>query len=73
MRRKVKPREAEVYVDGYLAGVVDDYDGAFQQLNLDVGPHRIELRHPGYESISFEIRTQPDQKITYKAELKPVP
>ena len=69
----MKPRETEVYVDGYFAGIVDDFDGAFQQLNLDVGPHRIELRHPGHESISFEIRTQPDEKITYKADLKPAP
>lgn len=73
LRLKVKPREAEVYVDGYFAGVVDDFDGAFQQLNLDVGPHRIELRATGYEPISFEIRTQPDEKITYKAELKRIP
>jgi hypothetical protein len=73
LRLKVKPREAEVFVDGYFAGVVDDFDGAFQQLNLDVGPHRIELRATGYESISFELRTQPDEKITYKGELKRVP
>ena len=67
LRLKVQPRNAEVFVDGYFAGVVDDFDGAFQQLNLDVGPHRIELRAAGYESVSFEIRTQPDEKITYKA------
>ena len=73
LRLKMKPREAEVLVDGYFAGVVDDFDGAFQQLNLDVGPHRIEVRYAGYEPTSFEIRTQPDEKITYKGELKPIP
>ena len=73
LRLKMKPREAEVFVDGYFAGVVDDFDGAFQQLNLDVGPHRIEVRHTGYEPTSFEIRTQPDEKITFKGELKPIP
>lgn len=73
LRLKVKPRDAEVFVDGYFAGVVDDFDGAFQQLNLDVGPHRIEVRAAGHEPVSFEIRTQPDEKITYKGELKPVP
>lgn len=73
LRLKVKPREAEVFVDGYYAGTVDDFDGAFQQLNLDVGPHRIEVRLAGYEPVSFEIRTQPGEKITYKGELKPVP
>jgi hypothetical protein len=73
LRLKVKPREAEVFVDGYFAGVVDDFDGAFQQLNLDVGPHRIEVRQAGYEPLAFEIRTQPDEKITYKGELKRLP
>lgn len=69
LRLKVKPREAEVFVDGYFAGHVDDFDGIFQRLNLDVGPHRIEVRHPGYEPITFEIRIQPDQTITYEAEM----
>jgi hypothetical protein len=69
----MKPKQAEVFVDGYFAGIVDDFDGAFQQLNLDVGPHRIEVRHPGHEVLAFEIRTQPDEKITYKGKLKPLP
>jgi hypothetical protein len=73
LRLKVKPNEAEVFVDGYFAGVVDDFDGAFQQLNLDVGPHRIELRATGYEPLSFELRTQPDEKITYRGGLKRLP
>lgn len=73
LRLKLKPKEAEVFVDGYFAGIVDDFDGAFQQLNLDVGPHRIEVRHPGHEPLTFEIRTQPDEKITYKGTLKPLP
>jgi hypothetical protein len=73
LRLKMKPKEAEVFVDGYFAGIVDDFDGAFQQLNLDVGPHRIEVRHPGHEPLAFEIRTQPDEKITYKGKLKPLP
>ena len=29
------PRDAQVLVDGYYAGVVDDYDGVFQHLNLE--------------------------------------
>ena len=37
------PRYAQVFVDGYYAGEVDDYDGIFQRLNLEPGPHRIEI------------------------------
>ena len=32
IRLLVTPRDASVYVDGYAAGVVDDYDGVFQRL-----------------------------------------
>ena len=70
LKIKVKPRDAEVYVDGYFAGEVDDYDGVFQKLRLEPGPHRIEIRLEGYEPLTFEVRIQPDRTITYKGELK---
>ena len=50
VRLEVKPRETEVYVDGYYAGVVDSYDGFFQRLRLPAGEHEIELHLDGYES-----------------------
>ena len=70
LKLKVKPRQAEVLVDGYFAGSVDDYDGTFQELHLEPGPHRIEIRLEGYESLSFEVRILPDQTVTYKGELR---
>jgi PEGA domain-containing protein len=70
LRLKIKPRDAEVYVDGYYVGVVDDFDGIFQRLHLDSGPHRIEVRAPGYESLSLEVRITPDHTTTYEGELK---
>ena len=72
LRLKIKPREAEVYVDGYYVGQVDDFDGIFQRLHLDSGAHRIEVRAPGYESLSFEVRISPDHTTTYQGELKKV-
>ena len=39
LRFKVTPKEAAVYVDGYYAGVVDDYDGVFQRLHVTPGQH----------------------------------
>ncbi len=73
IRLKISPRNAEVYVDGYFAGEVDQYDGVFQKLNLDAGPHRIEIREEGFDALSFEVRIQPDRKITYRGELKEGP
>ena len=73
VRLKVKPRDAEVLVDGYFAGQVDDFDGMLQSLRLDSGGYRIEIRKPGFETLTFDVRVQPDRTITYRADMKPVP
>jgi hypothetical protein len=73
LRLRVAPRHAEVYVDGYYAGVVDDYDGIAQSLTLESGPYRIELVAPGYEPLEFNVRITPGNKVTYRGELRPRP
>lgn len=73
VRLKVKPRDAEVYVDNYFAGYVDDFDGIFQSLKLDTGGYRIEIRKPGFETLHFDVRVQPDRSVTFRGEMKPVP
>ena len=70
LRLKVEPRDAEVYVDGFFAGHVDDFDGAMQKLKVVAGPHRIELKAPGYETTTFEVNVVADQTTSYKTELK---
>jgi hypothetical protein len=66
VRIKVDQRDAEVYVDGYFAGVVDDFDGMWQQLRLDDGGHKIEIRKTGMETLTFEVMIQPGRTITYR-------
>ena len=70
LRLKVKPRDAWVFVDGYFAGVVDKFDGVFQRLRLEPGPHRIEISADGYETLTFDVQVRPDETITYKGELE---
>ena len=72
LRLKIKPREASVFVDGYYVGLVDEFDGAFQRLQIEAGPHRIEVRAPGYETLTFEVRLVPDRTTTYTGELKKI-
>ena len=72
LKLKIKPRQAEVYVDGYFVGVVDDFDGIFQRLHVESGPHRIEVRANGYETLEFEVRITPEHTTTYTGELKRV-
>jgi hypothetical protein len=72
LRLKIKPREASVFVDGYYVGTVDDFDGMFQKLHIEAGPHRVEIRAPGYETLTFEVRLVPDHTTTYTGELKKI-
>jgi hypothetical protein len=51
VRINVKPREAAVYVDGYFAGKVDDFDGTFQRLHIQPGQHEIIIYLKGYRTI----------------------
>jgi hypothetical protein len=69
LRLKVKPVDASVYADGYYVGVVDDFDGIFQRLHLEAGPHRIEIRAPQYETLTFDVQITPDKTTTYRGEL----
>ena len=61
-------RDAQVYVDGYYAGVVDDFDGTFQHLNLEPGAHRVEIRGQNAPPLAFDVNVRPGETITYRAD-----
>ena len=71
VRLQVRPRNAAVYVDGYYAGVVDDFDGVFQRLTLEVGPHEIEVSAPGLEPQFYDVYVDPARTVTIRADLYP--
>lgn len=60
VRVLVEPSKTRVYVDGYYAGVADDFDGLFQRLYLAPGRHVIDLRLDGYRSKTFKIYVAAD-------------
>ena len=70
VRLKVKPRDAEVLVDGYFVGTVDDFDGTFQSLKLEPVPASIEVRAPGFEALRLDVRVLADHKITYEENMR---
>lgn len=57
---KSAARTATVYIDGYLAGPVDDYDGAFQRLHLPPGHHEVVVYLEGYRSIKQDLYLSPN-------------
>jgi hypothetical protein len=71
VRLEVRPRDAAVYVDGYYAGIVDDFDGVFQRLTLEAGPHRIEIELPGFEPRAFDVAVDPTRTVAVREDLFP--
>jgi hypothetical protein len=63
------PRNAEVYVDGAYAGVVDDYDGVFQRLDLEAGSHEVEIRTAG-RPLVYDVNVTPGQTVTIHANVR---
>lgn len=65
LRLDVTPRQAQVYVDGYYAGVVDEFDGVFQRLRVEPGGHTITLYLEGYRTETQDLYLRPgsDQRI----------
>ena len=72
LRLQVTPREASVFVDGYAAGVVDDYDGVFQRLRLVPGPHEIVIYHPSHRTLRQSIYYNPGSTHTIRHTLDPL-
>ena len=63
LRTLVEPSKARVYVDGYYAGIVDDFDGLFQRLNVSPGRHDITFKLEGYNSHTFAVYANRDQTL----------
>jgi PEGA domain len=59
VRMRVKPVETEVYVNGYYAGIVDDFDGVFERLYVPAGEHHVELHLDGYASFREDLYVGP--------------
>jgi hypothetical protein len=70
LRLDVTPRQAAVFVDGYAAGKVDDFDGIFQRLRLRPGQHEIVLYLEAYRTVRQHLYLGPgsDQKVRYTME-----
>lgn len=66
LRIVVKPKEADVYVDGYFAGKVEDFDGTFQRLHVEAGQHELVIHLDGYRSLHQQLYLGPN--VTRKIE-----
>ena len=73
IRLDVTPRDTEVYVDGYYAGIVDDFDGVLQRLRVEPGQHEITLYHDGYRAVHQRVYLTRDRTFKIKQQMEQLP
>jgi len=72
LRLQVDPEETEVFIDGYYAGQVDEFDGVFQRLRLEPGEHDIELYLPGHGIHRQRLYLQPGRTFRIRHDMEPL-
>ena len=70
LRLQIDPDFAQVFVDGYFAGSVNEFDGVFHHLKLRVGLHHVEVRAPEYETLVIDLSIQPRHTTVYRGVLR---
>lgn len=65
----VKPKKAEVWVDGEFVGTVGEFDGYPAYLWLPAGEHTVTIYRGGYESWERDVAIRPGAVIQVKHKL----
>jgi hypothetical protein len=66
---EVRPRSAEVWVDGFYVGTANQYDGYPRYLWLDAGEHRLVFYKPGYRTAAREFTVHSDAIVRVRTRL----
>jgi hypothetical protein len=73
VRVRVEPKAAEdaaVYVDGFYAGIVDDFNGVFQALPLTPGGHSVVLYLEGFRTVRHNIYLRPGSTFNLRVTME---
>jgi hypothetical protein len=73
LRFRVTPREASIYIDGYLAGTVSEFDGRFQRLHVVPGEHELVVYMAGYRALRQNVYLGPNATRTIEGTLERLP
>jgi len=68
LRLDVEPRGGQqLYIDGYYVGTPEDFGG---EVELEAGPHSVEIQAPGYETLQVYVNVSLGRSIAYRGTLK---
>ena len=71
-RLQVQPRHAEVFIDGYFVGLVDDFDGWLQRLNVQPGEHTLEVFLAGHRTYRQNVLFRPGATVKVEHVMQPL-
>lgn len=72
VRLQVTPKNAKVYIDGYFVGVVDDFDGNLQRLNVEAGEHELQIHLEGYRPFTLKVLFVRDRTLKIAHVMQPL-
>ena len=68
----ISPETAAVIIDGTYVGRVSDLGPTTQPMGLKPGRHHVEIRAPGYETVTFDADIVAGQVLPYKGQMQPI-
>lgn len=71
-RLQIQPKQAQVFVDGYYVGNVDDFDGSFQRLRVEAGEHELEVYLEGYRTFKQRVLFRREGTLNVKHVMEPL-
>jgi hypothetical protein len=66
------PKDAEVFIDGYFAGIVDDMDGFFQGIAVEPGGREVTLYKEGFRTHTERLYITPYQNYKLRHTMQPL-
>jgi hypothetical protein len=73
LRLEFAPPGAQLYIDGFYAGTVEEANRTEAGLGLPVGWHRLEIRAPGFVTPAINVTIEANRTLSYHAQLTPLP
>jgi hypothetical protein len=66
----ITPSTAQVFIDGRAVGTVGQFTPSTEPLGLPAGRHHLEVRAPGYQTLTFDVDIVAGQVIPYQGSLE---
>jgi hypothetical protein len=67
---EITPSDAQLFIDGAMVGTVGQFTPTSQPLGLAAGRHHVEVKAPGYRTMSFDVDIIAGQVIPYQGTLE---